>query len=123
MRFHSTPESALNGEITVLGIIETTAAVSLYLWAGLHFGTFKYLAVATVSAPLMLLRTDVSARWCLQVYQRWSQFVWPRSRRTHRSDPVSANDSILAMVFRAIQAILSSLNRIEETFSWPLMED
>jgi hypothetical protein len=48
MRFHSTPESALNGEITILAIIETVLSVTLYLWAGLHFGTFKYLALAVV---------------------------------------------------------------------------
>jgi hypothetical protein len=75
MRFHSTPESALNGEITILGIIETVVAVGLYLWAGLHLGTFKYLALAVVSAPLMLFRTRESAEWGLHLYRRWSNYV------------------------------------------------
>ena len=70
MRFHSTPESALNGEITILAIIETIAAISLYVWAGLHLGTFKYLGLAVISAPLMLFRTRASADWGLKLYQR-----------------------------------------------------
>src|ERR1022692_3402184 len=73
MRFHSTPESALKGEITKLAIIETIAAVGLYAWVGLHFGTFKYFALAVVSAPIMLFRTAASARVGIRLYKRYGR--------------------------------------------------
>jgi len=46
MRFHSTPESAENLEITVLAIIETVLSIAIYVCLGLYLGTFKYLALA-----------------------------------------------------------------------------
>ena len=70
MRTYSTPESALNLEITKLAIVECVVAVSLYVGAGIYFGTFKYLALAVVFAPLMLFRTEVSALWGLDLYSR-----------------------------------------------------
>jgi hypothetical protein len=73
MRWHSTPQSALNGEITQLAIIECVASVVLYLGIGLYLGTFRYLAWAVVVAPLMLFRTKVSADWGLKVYWLWCQ--------------------------------------------------
>jgi hypothetical protein len=68
MRFHSTPQSALNGEITKLAIIECVLSIALYLWIGVHFKTFRHLAVAVIAAPLMLFRTEASADWGLAVY-------------------------------------------------------
>ena len=69
MRFHSTPQSALDGEITILAIIETIVSIAIYVGLGLYFGTFKYLAWAIVVAPLMLFRTEASAIWGLKVYE------------------------------------------------------
>ena len=71
MRFHSTPQSALNLEFTKLAIIECVASVALYVGIALYFGTFKYLAAAVVVAPLMLFRTEASTDWALKVYQRY----------------------------------------------------
>jgi hypothetical protein len=71
MRFHSTPQSALNGEITKLAILECAASVALYLGICAHFGTLKYLARAVVVAPLMLFRTEASADWALKAYRQW----------------------------------------------------
>ena len=70
MRTYSTPQSALNGEITKLAIIECIASVALYVGIGVYFGTFRYLAVAVVFAPLMLFRTEFSVIWGLNVYKR-----------------------------------------------------
>jgi len=75
MRFHSTPESALNGEITKLAIIECIASVAIYLAIGFYFGTFRYLAMAVVVAPLMLLRTDASSDWGLDIIDRYANFL------------------------------------------------
>jgi hypothetical protein len=70
MRTYSTPQSALNLEITKLAIVECVLAVLLYVGAGIYFGTFKYLAAAVVFAPLMLFRTEASANWGLGLYSR-----------------------------------------------------
>ena len=61
MRSYSTPQSAVNLEITKLAIIESAASVALYVCIALYFGTFRYLATAVVVAPLMLFRTEASA--------------------------------------------------------------
>ncbi len=76
MRFHSTPQSALDGEITILAIIETVVSVAIYVGIGLYFGTFKYLAWAVVVAPLMLFRTEVSAEWGINTYERCLNGLW-----------------------------------------------
>jgi hypothetical protein len=69
MRFHSTPESAENLEITKLAIIETVLSIAIYVCSGLYLGTFKYLALAVFFAPLMLFRTKGSAEWGLTVLE------------------------------------------------------
>ena len=71
MQFHSTPESTLNLKITKLAIIETALSVALYVSIGLYFGTFRYLALAVLVAPLMLLRTQISGEWGLKIYMRY----------------------------------------------------
>ena len=71
MRFHSTPESVLNGEITVLAVIECVASVALYLVLGFYLGTLRYLAWAVVVAPLMLFRTKRSVEWGLDSYSKY----------------------------------------------------
>ena len=58
-------------EITKLAIIETVLAVAIYAYLGIHMGTFKYLALAVVFAPLMLFRTKESAEWGILVYGKW----------------------------------------------------
>jgi hypothetical protein len=70
MRTFSTPQSALNLEITKLAIVECVVAILVYVGAGIYLGSFKYLAVAVVFAPLMLFRTDASANWGLRAYSQ-----------------------------------------------------
>lgn len=71
MRNYSTPQSALNLEITKLAIVECVVAVLLYGGAGIYLGSFRYLAVAVVFAPLMLFRTEESATWGLTAYSKF----------------------------------------------------
>jgi hypothetical protein len=71
MRFHSTPESVENGDITILAIIETVVSVAIYVGIGLHFGTFRHLAWAILVAPLMLLRTQSSVEWGLKLFDKY----------------------------------------------------
>lgn len=68
MRFFSTPQSALNLEITQLAIFECVLSAVLYITIGIRFGTMRYLAWAVVIAPLMLCRTAASIDWALGVY-------------------------------------------------------
>jgi hypothetical protein len=70
MRFHSTPESVQNGEITKLAIIECFVSVAVYVGIAIHFKTLRYFAVAVAFAPLTLLRTDASIHWGLEMYRR-----------------------------------------------------
>jgi hypothetical protein len=70
MLFRSTPKSAENLEITKLAIIEMVLSIAIYVCLGLYLGTFKYLALAVVFAPLMLFRTKESAEWGLEVYNK-----------------------------------------------------
>ncbi len=75
MRTYSTPESALNLEITKLAIVECVVAVLLYVAIGVYFGTVRYLAVAVVFAPLMLFRTQTSAEWGISLYSRLTNWI------------------------------------------------
>jgi hypothetical protein len=75
MRFHSTPESALNGEMTKLAIVECIVAVAFYVAVGFSLGTFRLIAVAVALAPLTLFRTETSARWGLKQYERAGQLL------------------------------------------------
>jgi hypothetical protein len=79
MRNYSTPESALNLEITKLAIFECIVAVALYVGIGLYLGSFKNLAIAVVFAPLMLFRTEASAVWGLGLFSKilWRMEPWP----------------------------------------------
>jgi len=72
MRLYSTPRSAVDGEVTKLAIVECVVSVALYVGVEIYLGTFKHLAIAVAAAPLMLLRTDESARWGLQLFVSYS---------------------------------------------------
>lgn len=75
MRFHSTPESAVNLEITKLAFIETITSVAIYIGIGVYFQTVAHYALAIVVAPFMLLRTEESAEWGLRVYEKFLTLV------------------------------------------------
>lgn len=82
MRFNSTAESAVKGEITILAIIECVLSVALYIGFCIHFSSFRYLAWAVVVAPLMLFRTERSAQWGLSLYLHLYNSILTESRMT-----------------------------------------
>lgn len=89
MRFHSTPESAEKGEITILAIIECIVSVIVYLAICIYFKSFKYLAWPIAVAPLMLFRTEESTQWGLARYSQALLYVGGRSK-THDTGGLEA---------------------------------
>ncbi|MGZ8219829.1 hypothetical protein [Methylomagnum sp.] len=69
--WHCTDESIAAGQISVIAIIETLAAVALYWWLSLRFEWHWFSMVGLIAAPMLLLRSDESVelgvemlRWC-----------------------------------------------------------
>jgi hypothetical protein len=60
MRLVSTAESATSGEASVLAIVETILAISLVFYLSAHLNTVRWLAIAMLVSPLLLLRTQES---------------------------------------------------------------
>jgi len=69
MRSFSTPESALKGEITKLGIIECALAVAVYVAIALRLHTVRHFYLAITIAPLTLFRTEESTLWTLRAFE------------------------------------------------------
>jgi hypothetical protein len=70
-RAYSTPESALNGEITWLAIGECGISIAIYVGIGYYRHTFSHYAWAIAIAPLLLFRTDESSMWALDRFGRF----------------------------------------------------
>lgn len=77
-RWYSTPQSFVNGEVTVLAIIETILAMSISVGVAVWFGTLKHIAVAACVTPLLLLRTRESVERGLRWYKK-SSLWWAKS--------------------------------------------
>src|SRR5579862_214566 len=75
MRAYSTPESAVNGEITKLAIVECFVSIAIYIAIGYYRHTFFHYAWAVAVAPLMLFRTEESSVWGLDVMGRFLAWV------------------------------------------------
>lgn len=95
MRLYSTTESVKRGEVSVLAIAETLAAVTLVFYLSAHFNTLKWLAFAMCLAPLLLLRTEESTRlsikWYDGIYDSPSEVVFgldklDRWQQAHKID-------------------------------------
>jgi hypothetical protein len=110
MRTYSTPQSALDGEITKLAILECVASAALYVGIGVYFGTFKHLAVAVAVAPLMLFRTEFSADWGLQLYKQVTD-------RLEKWAGVSDVKFLIAML---LMAVIGTGIRLGATAYWGL---
>jgi hypothetical protein len=105
MRTRSTPQSALNLEITNLAIVECIVAIAAYVGIGVYLGTFKHLTWVVVVAPLMLFRTDVSAEWALKVYEHFGD--WSLYRLISISGPYVFTEKRDYLICRLIVFVLS----------------
>ena len=65
MRLFSTPESTERGEVTLLALAETLAAVSVSWWIAIRYGTVTHIVIGAAIAPMLLLRTRLSTRLAL----------------------------------------------------------
>ncbi|MHB8158224.1 MAG: hypothetical protein ACYDEQ_12645, partial [Desulfocucumaceae bacterium] len=60
MKWYSTPESLIAGEISILAILETVAATIISVIIAYHFSSLKYIAISACIAPWLLLRSEKS---------------------------------------------------------------
>lgn len=60
MRWHATYESAREGEVSILAILETILAVTLVVLFSAWSGSFRWLALSVCLAPVLLLKTAFS---------------------------------------------------------------
>jgi hypothetical protein len=70
MRLISNKESVARGEVSILAIVETLLAMALAFYLSRHFNTLRWLAVAMCFSPLLLLRTEASARLGIAWFER-----------------------------------------------------
>ena len=73
MRFCSTPESAADGEITVLATIETLLAIFFSLVCVKLFDTAAHIVVGALVAPFLFLRTEASTLKAFQMFDLCAQ--------------------------------------------------
>lgn len=68
MRFHSTPESAERGEVTVLAIVETIVAMGASLLLAVYLGSVRHIAIGGVAVLFTLFRTPLSVEMGLRAF-------------------------------------------------------
>lgn len=116
MRWYSTPQSSVNGEVTRLAIAECLASIAVYVVIGVYVGTFKSLAWAVAVAPMMLLRTDNSVRLGLSLFKRFQD--WGVDWIDSTGEP----SLIRAMVMFIAWPAAAILIRLWSTISWAIRQ-
>ncbi len=67
----STADSIRNGQPSVMAVIESCIAVTLYFWLALHLETLVFLYIAALIAPAVLLRSEESVETGLRWFDRF----------------------------------------------------
>jgi hypothetical protein len=70
VKLYSTPEAIARGEPSLLAILETLLAMSLYVILALRQNTLLHLAIAAAAAPLVLIRTEYATLRAFYLYAR-----------------------------------------------------
>ncbi len=78
MRLHSTAESVENREISLLAIVETIIASSIAIYLSVKFNSFKWIAWSACIAPFLLLRTEESTNYGIDLFDK--RVDWIRSK-------------------------------------------
>jgi hypothetical protein len=105
VRWYSTPQSSANGEITWLAIAECLVSIAIYVGIGIHTGTFKALAWAVAFAPLMLFRTNESAKFGLELFERFGYWSDTRGIRVLNLFLLYAMGPVAAVLIRVWSTI------------------
>lgn len=69
--WHCTDESIAAGQISVLAVIETLAAVALYWWLSFRFEWPWFSMVGLIAAPILLLRSEKSVALGVNLLRQW----------------------------------------------------
>ena len=77
--WYSTPKSATARTVSVLALVETLAAVGIYIWIAVSWGTLHLLIAACVT-PFLLLRTEESIKLGLKFSTKYLLIVYPYYR-------------------------------------------
>lgn len=113
IRWVSNEESIRKGEPTVLAIVETILASGVSLWIAWHFNTMTHIAVAGVVAPLFLLRTDLSTRYAVHVYNNIIEILDKmKVNWSHDGNLEVVQVAFIFAPFLAISAIFSKVRSL-----------
>lgn len=135
MRLYSTPQSFVDGEVSLLAIAETILASSVSAYIAFRYDTLLHLAVGAFVAPLLMLRTAESTDMALEEavrltglversVRRWIFAVADRQRTLGQYLGFFAYP-ILALYIRVRSTALSACRRPYNTFQqspgncWP----
>ncbi len=70
--WHCTEDSIAAGQISLLALAETLAAVALYWWLSFHFEWHWFSLVSLIAAPMLLLRSEESVELGVEMLRRWT---------------------------------------------------
>jgi hypothetical protein len=68
-----TDDSIAAGQISLLAVAETLAAVSVYWWLAFHFDWHWFSLVSLIAAPVLLLRSEESVELGVEMLQLWAK--------------------------------------------------
>lgn len=93
--WHCTDDSIAAGQISVLSLLETVLAVSLYIWLAFQFEHQWWLLISAVAAPIILLRSPESK--ALGV--KWLKSYWDVERKW---EDISLREKIIVLSITAL---------------------
>jgi len=130
--FWSTRDSIEHDVPSVGAIIETALAVPLFWWLAGHVGFYLPLLISMVVAPLVLLRSDESAKLGLHWFLKWHErkgtfgFVSPGDRNLGKGTDISFSNvtarSLISVVSAgvALAAVVSSIDYFQRFSQSPI---
>lgn len=70
MRLYSTPQSAEDGEVSLLAIVETILASGFSIYVAFRWNVVAHIAIGAAVAPLLMLRTPESTKLGFDLFER-----------------------------------------------------
>ena len=104
--WHCSDASIAAGQISVLAVAETFAAVGLYWWLALHFDWPWLSLIGIIAAPMLLLRSPESVEMGVKMLRRSAEHM--------RRDP----ERWEVVLFNLIVALVSALVTYFVAVAW-----